>query len=44
VITAMGEYDSPILASKRTWKQHGQSGLWISDWLPHTATMATNWR
>ncbi len=40
VITAMGEYDSPILGSKRTWKQHGQSGLWISDWLPHTATMA----
>ena len=40
VITAMGEFDSPILGSKRTWKQHGASGLWISDWLPHTATMA----
>ena len=40
VITAMGEFDSPILGSKRTWKQHGQSGLWISDWLPQTATMA----
>lgn len=40
VITAMGEFDSPILGSKRTWKQHGKSGLWISDWLPHTATMA----
>ncbi len=40
VITAMGEYDSPILASKRKWSQHGQSGLWISDWLPHTATHA----
>src|SRR5207244_5946201 len=40
VITAMGEFDSPILGSKRTWKQHGQSGLWVSDWLPHTATMA----
>jgi hypothetical protein len=40
VITAMGEYDSPILGSKRTWKQHGESGLWVSDWLPHTATMA----
>src|SRR4051812_17037701 len=35
VITAMGEFDSPILASKRTWKQHGQSGIWMSDWLPH---------
>lgn len=40
VITAMGEFDSPILASKRTWKQHGQSGLWVSDWLPHVAGCA----
>jgi hypothetical protein len=40
VITAMGETKSPILGSKRTWKQHGQSGLWISDWLPHTAQCA----
>lgn len=40
VITAMGEFDSPILPSKRTWKQHGQGGLWISDWLPHIATCA----
>ena len=38
VITAMGEFDSPILASKRQWKQHGQSGIWVSDWLPETAT------
>jgi hypothetical protein len=37
VITAMGESHSPLLASKRTWKQHGQSGIWVSDWLPHTA-------
>ena len=40
VITAMGEQDSPILACKRSWSQHGQSGLWISDWLPHTAKIA----
>lgn len=40
VITAMGEFDSPILASRRTFKQYGQSGLWVSDWLPHTAEMA----
>jgi hypothetical protein len=40
VITAMGESRSPLLASKRTWKQHGQSGTWVSDWLPHTAGMA----
>ncbi len=35
VITAMGESGSPLLASKRAWKQHGQSGIWVSDWLPH---------
>jgi len=40
VITAMGEAHAPLLASKRQWKQRGQSGLWISDWLPHTATCA----
>lgn len=40
VITAMGEFDSPILPSTRKWKQHGESGLWISDWLPHTAEHA----
>lgn len=40
VITAMGEFDSPIMASKRQWKQHGEGGLWVSDWLPHTAQMA----
>jgi len=37
VITAMGEAGSPLLADKRTWRQHGRSGLWVSDWLPHTA-------
>lgn len=40
VITAMGEFDSPILPSKRKWKQYGESGLWMSDWLPHTSTLA----
>ena len=40
VITAMGEFNSPVLASKRQWAQHGQSGLWISDWCPHVATCA----
>ncbi|MFO0819298.1 MAG: DUF1501 domain-containing protein [Pirellulales bacterium] len=40
VITPMGEYDAPLLASKRKWKQHGESGLWISDWLPHIANCA----
>ena len=40
VITAMGEMESPVLADQRKWKQHGESGLWVSDWLPHTATCA----
>ncbi|MFM1801054.1 MAG: hypothetical protein RJA81_406 [Planctomycetota bacterium] len=40
VITAMGEMTSPLLACKRKWKQHGQSGLWVSDWLPHIASCA----
>jgi hypothetical protein len=26
-----------LLGSKRTFKQHGQSGAWVSDYLPHTA-------
>ena len=33
----MGEYNAPLLADKRKWKQHGQAGTWVSDWLPHTA-------
>jgi len=39
-VTAMGEVNSPILASKRTWKQHGEGGLWISDWLPKHSQIA----
>lgn len=39
-ITAMGTADNTLMPSKRTWKQHGESGLWISDWLPHTAKHA----
>jgi hypothetical protein len=38
IITAMGEVNAPLLESRRTWKQHGGSGIWVSDWLPHTAT------
>lgn len=40
VITPMGEFYSPILPTKRKWQQHGKGGLWISDWLPHTAKQA----
>lgn len=36
-ITAMGEQGSPLMGSPREWKQHGESGTWVSDWLPHTA-------
>lgn len=37
VLTAMGEARAPLLASKRVFKQHGQSGQWFSDWIPHIA-------
>jgi len=39
VVTAMGESRSPLLACQRKWKQHGESGTWVSDWLPHTAEL-----
>jgi hypothetical protein len=37
VITAMGEANAPLLASPRTWKQYGKSGIWVSEWLPEIA-------
>ena len=40
VVTAFGETRSPLLASQRKWDRYGQSGLEISDWLPHTAQCA----
>ncbi|HEU5117580.1 MAG TPA: DUF1501 domain-containing protein [Isosphaeraceae bacterium] len=40
VVTPMGEFHSPVLAPKRKWAQHGESGLWVSDWLPEIATCA----
>ncbi|MBI3209846.1 MAG: DUF1501 domain-containing protein [Candidatus Solibacter usitatus] len=36
-ITAMGTANNTLMASKRKWAQHGQSGLWVSDWYPHIA-------
>lgn len=39
-ITAMGEAKSPLLECKRTWKQYGQGGLWISDWFQNVAQHA----
>ncbi len=40
VITPMGTGGNTLLATKRKWAKHGQSGLEISDWLPHTAKCA----
>ena len=40
VITPMGEYNAPLLPSQRKWKQHGECGMWVSDWLPYTARCA----
>jgi hypothetical protein len=36
-ITAMGTASNTLMGTKRQWKQHGQSGLWVSDWYPHIA-------
>tara|TARA_R110000850_G_scaffold191297_6_gene318110 strand:- start:1775 stop:3205 length:1431 start_codon:yes stop_codon:yes gene_type:complete len=38
ILTAAGESRSPLLVSKRKWKQHGEAGTWVSDWLPEIAT------
>ncbi len=40
IITPMGEYDAPLMASKRAWKQYGESGTWFSDWIPNIAECA----
>ena len=31
-----------LYATKRTWKQHGESGAWVSDLLPNIAAQADN--
>ncbi len=36
-ITAMGTASNTLMGTKRTFKQYGQSGMWVSDWYPHTA-------
>jgi hypothetical protein len=40
VLTAMGTGGNSLLASKRTFARHGKAGIEMSDWLPHTATVA----
>ncbi len=37
LITAMGTGNNSLLGSPRQWKQHGQSGMWVSDWYPEIA-------
>src|SRR5579871_5618290 len=37
VMTAMGTGSNTLMPSKRTWKQYGQSGIWVSDWYPNIA-------
>jgi len=43
VITAMGEANSPIMGTPRTFKQYGEGGQWFSDLVPHMASMADDW-
>jgi len=31
-----------LYATKRTWKQYGETGAWMSDWLPNLATQVDN--
>ena len=40
VITPMGTSGNNLLASKRTFKKYGKSGIDISDWLPNIAGCA----
>jgi hypothetical protein len=38
-MTAMGKTAyTPLLGSKRKFKQHGDSGIWVSDWYPDIST------
>ena len=32
-----------LLATRRNFKQYGQSGMWFSDLVPHMATVADDW-
>jgi hypothetical protein len=37
VVTAMGTASNTLMPSSRTWKQYGQSGMWVSDWYTNMA-------
>ena len=36
-ITAMGTASNTLMPSTRSWKQYGESGIWVSDWYPNVA-------
>jgi hypothetical protein len=40
VITPMGVGGANLLATQRTFRKYGACGMDVSDWLPHTATIA----
>lgn len=40
LITAMGTGNNALMGAPRQWKQHGQSGLWVSELYPHIAQHA----
>jgi len=40
LVTAMGTGNNTLMASPRVWKQHGKSGMWVSDWYPEIAKHA----
>ncbi|MDE3196431.1 MAG: DUF1501 domain-containing protein [Acidobacteriota bacterium] len=35
--TSRGTANNALMASRRAWKQYGQSGMWVSDWYQNTA-------
>ena len=40
-LTAMpGTSHNTLMPSQREWAQHGESGLWVSNWYPHVARHA----
>ena len=40
LVTAMGTGNNTLMASPRKWRQHGNSGMWVSDWYPEIAKHA----
>lgn len=39
-LTAMGTAGNTLMGTRRTWRRHGRSGLWVSDWYPSVARHA----